>query len=305
MLINYAVKLCLLLLTLNAINVKAADFDNLIVFGDSLSDNGNVASITTYDFLNHPPYQQGFSNGQLAVERLATLLGLPLKPAFFFTGQILGTNFAFGSAKAGGYSFIDLSGQVDAFLQSQTGQAPAGNLYLVFIGGNDLRAMRDSADATTSNQLSEKALSGFDNNLRKLITAGAREILIISPPDISKLPETQALAENNPELLKTSAQLSKDFNRRLKQLVRRIERDTHIDLVLFDLPEFFNTILNNSTAFGFTDKNHGCYDYTLQMFNTGCTAGLINQHIFLDLIHPSAPVHKRLARALSAFIPAH
>ncbi|KJV05061.1 hypothetical protein VZ94_20910 [Methylocucumis oryzae] len=165
--------------------------------------------------------------------------------------------------------------------------------------------MRDSADATTSNQLSEKALSGFDNNLRKLITAGARKILVISPPDISKLPETQALAENNPELLKTSAQLSKDFNRRLKQLVRRIERDTHIDLVLFDLPEFFNTILNNSTAFGFTDKNHGCYDYTLQMFNTGCTAGLINQHIFLDQIHPSAPVHKRLARALSAFIPTH
>ncbi|KJV05062.1 SGNH/GDSL hydrolase family protein [Methylocucumis oryzae] len=87
MLINYAVKLCLLLLTLNAINVKAADFDNLIVFGDSLSDNGNVASITTYDFLNHPPYQQGFSNGQLAVERLATLLGLPLKPAFFSLGK--------------------------------------------------------------------------------------------------------------------------------------------------------------------------------------------------------------------------
>lgn len=54
----------------------ASAFSGLYVFGDSLSDNGHLYALTG-GFPPDPPYHQGrFSNGPVAVEHLATGLGL-------------------------------------------------------------------------------------------------------------------------------------------------------------------------------------------------------------------------------------
>jgi phospholipase/lecithinase/hemolysin len=58
--------LCILLLA--PLSLTAAPFSKLVVFGDSLSDNGNLATLVPeYNFLNAPPYQHGFNNGMPAV----------------------------------------------------------------------------------------------------------------------------------------------------------------------------------------------------------------------------------------------
>ncbi|MGA7806692.1 SGNH/GDSL hydrolase family protein, partial [Bradyrhizobium sp.] len=54
----------------------ASSFSSVIVYGDSLSDNGNLYSLIGYP---PPPYYDGrFSNGPVAAEQLATNLGAPL-----------------------------------------------------------------------------------------------------------------------------------------------------------------------------------------------------------------------------------
>ena len=68
----------LLLASSSALALVAAPpslFSGLVVFGDSLSDNGNFFAMTGGTFPPAPYYQGRFSNGPVAVERLASRLG--------------------------------------------------------------------------------------------------------------------------------------------------------------------------------------------------------------------------------------
>src|SRR5215475_10356647 len=80
-------------------------FANILVFGDSLSDIGNVSQATP--FLTQPktpgPYYWNgrFSNGPVYAETLATGLGLPA----LVNSASGGTDYAYGGALTTGTSF--------------------------------------------------------------------------------------------------------------------------------------------------------------------------------------------------------
>ena len=90
--------------------LQAASFDQIVVFGDSLSDNGNVSIATNNQFPGLELRSRRFTDGPnttpstsgpqgLWVEQLATRLGVASpQPALAGTG---GTNFAFASATTG------------------------------------------------------------------------------------------------------------------------------------------------------------------------------------------------------------
>src|ERR1700755_1796910 len=71
----------------------SAPFNDVVVYGDSLSDNGNVFRVTSllgFPTPVSPPYFEGrFSNGPVAVEDVASHFGVPL------------LDFAFGGATTG------------------------------------------------------------------------------------------------------------------------------------------------------------------------------------------------------------
>src|SRR5579885_2576449 len=71
----------------------SAPFSDVVVYGDSLSDNGNlfaVSSLLGMPTPPSPPYFQGrFSNGPVSVENVANFFGAPL------------LDFAFGGATTG------------------------------------------------------------------------------------------------------------------------------------------------------------------------------------------------------------
>ena len=66
----------------------AASFKALYAFGDSLTDAGNAAALSD-QFPLSPPYAGRFSNGAVAAEYLAALMGVPGGPS-----SSGGTNFA-------------------------------------------------------------------------------------------------------------------------------------------------------------------------------------------------------------------
>ncbi|MGH6636712.1 MAG: SGNH/GDSL hydrolase family protein, partial [Gammaproteobacteria bacterium] len=86
---------------------STAEPSEIIVFGDSLSDTGNLASLPGFEFLKDPPFDRGFSNGPRAVEVLANNLGLHVNPSLHLVGPPVGTSFAVSGARAGGTSPID------------------------------------------------------------------------------------------------------------------------------------------------------------------------------------------------------
>src|SRR5437870_4104979 len=130
----------------------ASDFAQIVFFGDSLSDPGNhfIAFGTTahQPFVPIPDdsYAIGghhFSNGATWAEQLAQALHMPRSgsPALRAPGGF--TNYAVGRARARPaapvFRFYDLSTQVGLFLSDFGGHASPDNLYVIWIGGNDLR----------------------------------------------------------------------------------------------------------------------------------------------------------------------
>ena len=127
-------------LVIALVSAQASAYSALYVFGDSLSDSGNVG-VLSGGTIPAPPYAPGrFSNGPVWVETLAANLGLSATAAL--AG---GTNWAFGGAVTGGpftSSTPTLTAQVSSFyLPSVGGVADPNALYVVWGGGNDVRAI--------------------------------------------------------------------------------------------------------------------------------------------------------------------
>ncbi len=119
-------------------SAAAGPFTDLVVFGDSLSDIGNIAQAPIINTPG-PYYWNGrFSNGPVYAESLATGLGLPA----LIRSTASGGDYAYGGAKTTGTTFPtslfvrDVDEQVDQFLSARTASASA--LYVVFAGANDL-----------------------------------------------------------------------------------------------------------------------------------------------------------------------
>lgn len=286
-------------------------FSNIFVFGDSLSDTGNLATLAIYSpgaaeykFLNDAPYQHGFTNGPTAVVQLAKLLDLPpLTPSLYLLNTISGTNFAVAGARAAGNNPIDLNTQVGAFLANQGGSAPVDALYILFIGGNDIRDMRNATDLRAGYSILEKAEQNISNNLSLLIASGAKHIMVVNSPDISKLPETQALAANNPSLIQRASLFTQAYNKSLAETVTDIEKHTGVDIVLFDMLTLFNKIVDDNHAFLFTNAKNACYSSVGFVYYPICDASQLDAFIYFDEIHPTRRVHERIGRAMFALVP--
>src|SRR5277367_1068451 len=118
---------------------QAADFSAEYVFGDSLSDNGNLASIGPsigLTFTDPPSFNNSFTNGPVAVQLLAESLGLSANASLWLTSPTpQGTNYAVGGATSAtppGVG-INLLNQVGAFSAFESGHADPNALYVVMI----------------------------------------------------------------------------------------------------------------------------------------------------------------------------
>lgn len=283
-------------------------YSDIVIFGDSFSDTGNFGALTGP--LPPPYYKNRFSNGPIAIELLAKRLGLSVETAGE-TGT--GNNFAVGGATASGDGRTDLSAQVALFLLSRGGSAPSDALYVIFIGGNDIRDARDVSSATefkAGKAIVKNASSRVDQALTTLMGSGARKFLLINSPDIGASPETRAIAvlTSNPWLVEDARRLSRQFKRQLrriafyhKQTINQLNvagSEGEIQIIEFDLFGFFNRLLRKAHRLGFTNNIDACINIVTEDFNAGCNLTTIDDYVFLDSIHPTARVHALAADAI-------
>lgn len=283
------------------------------VFGDSLSDTGNLAeTLFGANFLNPPSFHDSFTNGPVAAERLAEYYGGRADPSLFATGFadthnlfgpgfVPGTNYAVAGATATdrGASFfnLDLPEQVAAFIARTggPGQAPANAIYDVLIGGNDVRTAAHALNTTfvTTGVASELA------QIQALITDGAKSILVTNVPDVGAIPEfttgpaNQALAAHNNSIL-YDANLLAGVN-----ALRAVNPGAKISY--FDMFSYNNAVVANAAALGFTNTTDACYTNSITSFApptdiaacgpiTAAGAANIDQFFFWDAIHPTARI---------------
>ena len=280
-----------------------AAFSSIYVFGDSLSDNGTAADAANVDFpfpYSSIPAQDinRVSNGPVAVEVLASQLGLPLKPSLFATSiPAAGTNYAVAGARAGGTNFGDLASQLMAFQANHAGGAPMDALYVLFIGGNDVLSISNVTDDAAAALTIATATQAVETTINSLISAGAQSILVPNVFDIGMTPEAIA----NRAL---ATQRSVEYNTALATTLAGVEGNQGINLFEYDLFDFSQRLAADPLSFGLTNITDACTaGLPFPAFLGSCDASVINQYAFIDNIHPTANVHNIVGNELLSAIP--
>lgn len=240
-------------------------YSAVIVFGDSLSDTGNATSTR-------------FSNGAVWVERLAGRLGLPL-----IAVSRGGTNFAVGGARTDGGAVPSLRQQADAYLRGHARRADARALYIVYGGGNDLRAVVDAADPHLAVARAAAAVHAIVSGLAD---AGAREFLVPNLPDLGRIPEVR---RRGPQAVHMATLISAAFNEALARGLHGVETRTPARIHRLDVWTLLETVLADPHAAGFDNVSDACV--------TSTVGANPDRFLFWDSIHPTAAAHDRLAEA--------
>jgi len=298
----------------------AGPFSSVFVFGDSLSDTGNLAESLGGNFPNPPFFNDSVTNGPPAVALLAQRFGLAERPSLFANGFQdtnnlfgpgfqFGTNYAFAGARAFNPGQADLTDQVGAFLARPGGGgvAPSDALYVVWIGGNDIRTAGHSGNAATANTLVTNAVNAIAADVQILINKGARTILLPNAGDVGAIPE---FAEQSPaaqaQLATQSAIL---FNTLLQQALAAIQvLNPTVTLDQFDFFDFSKNVAANAASLGITDTSDPCLKSNFTP-NANCIDPVTHQiefdkFLFWDNIHPTAEVQAAWAEGLFEAVPA-
>jgi phospholipase/lecithinase/hemolysin len=175
--------LCLVRATL-ANEPELSRFKHLVVFGDSLSDNGN--SLFLFDLPQLPYYNGRWSNGPNWVDYFPLIAHHFSNITAYFPSPENGTNFA-----VGGSIFADLleseptgfPAQIPTYLASTGGRAFPYDLYVIWIGANDFSEGISPTDTAAN----------IRDGIVRLRQAGAKHFVVISVPDISLTPAVIAL----------------------------------------------------------------------------------------------------------------
>src|ERR1035441_265866 len=234
---------------------SASSYSALVVYGDSLSDNGNL-----YSLIGYPPspyYMGRFSNGPVISEQLASDLGIPLE------------DFAVGGATSGVGNYVDGGSQTSLGTLGLPGmQAEVANtapllssslkstgLFMVWGGANDFFA---GGSPTV-------AASDIDALVATLEGEGVKNILVPGMPDLGLTPDFLG----DPVATAYSLQ----FNTLLQAGLPA--GATYVDT--FNL---LHQIVNNPWTYGLTDVTDPCFSGTTVCANP-------NQYLFWDGVHPT------------------
>ncbi len=285
------------------LSTLAGPFSSMFVFGDSLSDTGNLSVLTGgAQPGNTQPYFNGrFSDGPLWVEGLASGLGLTGQAASVFAG---GNNYAFAGARTGLDTSppgvlaqaVGLWGAGSASL-GLTGHLAAdpNALYVVVGGGNDMRDARSAAGGTSATRAAAAglAVNNLATTIGYLASMGAKNILISTLPDLGYTPEAALLG-----LQSASSDASYWFNSFIPGLMT-FGSGLGLNMNLLDMAGLSSAIQLNPGNYGITNTSLPCAGFTYSdlLVPFGVPVTSCDQSAFSDALHPSAYAHSLIADA--------
>jgi phospholipase/lecithinase/hemolysin len=284
--------------------------NQFIVFGDSLSDPGNafvlLNTVTIPPFqslIPSAPYARGglhFSNGATWIEQLslADHAAASSGPALRLPGVF--TNYAVGGARARLAGPFDLTGQIDRFLTDFAGTGPAEALYVVWIGGDDLRdavaALATDQSGATSFAILQQTIAAIQSDLLILYGAGARNFLVLNAPDLGLAPEA---LQQGPLVQFYASFFSAQFNVGLEQMLSTLQAVLGVPIVRPDIFELMHEVVAAPADFGLTDVSDPCIalNTTVQPY---CKRP--DEFLFWDGTHPTVAGHRLVAERVNALL---
>ncbi|MGH8664548.1 MAG: SGNH/GDSL hydrolase family protein [Burkholderiales bacterium] len=286
---------------------KAGAFSELVVFGDSLSDNGNVYRLTqgysNNPLLPFPPdrlYADGRqSNGPVAVEYLSQRLRAPLRN-FAQAGATTGTaNIWDDGALGEPPGALGLSGmrsQVQSYV-AQAGAADSNALYVLWGGPNDFVAGLANPGTFDPVAAIANAVTNLSNEAGQLYSNGARHFLIPNMADLGLAPRARSAGLSAP-----ATGLTTSFNSTLDAALSGL-RASLAGATIHGLDTFG---LSQETFAEFSGGDPGAAEVTLACLSVPACAGDPQTQatfLFWDDLHPTTQIHSILGGEMAAAVP--
>lgn len=277
---------------------SAVSLHQVVVFGDSLSDNGNLYEYMQHQLPPSPPYFQGrFSNGPVWVEHL-------LRAYFPISPETHLLDYAFGGAGVAVESADDmlftLDHEIDSYLLSHLDKADENSLFVVWIGANNYLGLPEAGLKTV-----DQVNLGIKQSLQRLSSLGAKHILVFNLPDLGRSPMAKLMSSEE-ELTHYSVL----HNQALLATITELQQ-THpqTQWLHYDVNAMLNSVLAAPTQFGFNNVDETCQLMTLRpaamdqhtmikMATRGHLETLSDHcegYLFFDPIHPASRAHEIMA----------
>lgn len=281
---------------------SAQTYSRLVVFGDSLSDNGNLYAATAGTQPLSPPYYQGrFSNGPVFTELLGFDAGRYAAGAPV-TGSI---NLAFGGARTdNAASPPGMRNQLLAYMGGG-GTFGANDLVSILGGANNIFQAFPAAAASpataqaTMQTVAMGAASDINFIVDSVASAGAGTILVTNLPRMGITPQFSA---SNPLVGPQGSALADfagtSFNSALSAgLFTVAANNPGSNIILMDLYKISDTLAGAPGAFGLTNASASCFNQTTL---TVCSNP--DGYLYWDGVHPTAAGHRLIAALANDYL---
>jgi phospholipase/lecithinase/hemolysin len=336
----YALYAAIALIALPVPSLPATSIYQLVVFGDSLSDNGNAAAALASVGKTLGNYSaNAFTDGPqtlpatsgpygLWIDQFAAILGVP-DPQPFLVNTPLGpstgilsvnasaTNFAVASALAGNNSNFSLTSylnpanpqvpgttnQVDLFLSFNGQQASPENVYVFWAGANNIfQSLGNVSSFATFPVVAKDAADAVAANIATLANAGAKHFLWLNLPPLGHVPDVNDNSDLFVRLLGKAAGdgAALAFNDEAALDVQRLEKTYGIDIILVNTNSLFNAIVANPGKYGFVNVKDAGWCGTDGV--KACVQDNPNGFLFWDELHPTTAADKLLAQFAYSYI---
>lgn len=276
--------------------ISATPLHNIVIFGDSLSDNGNLYEFMKKQIPQSPPYYEGrFSNGPVWIEHVIASYFPENPSAHLF-------DYAFGGAGVSEEEGADdvlftLRREVNNYLLAHNDKASEDSLFVVWIGANNYLGLPSEVEKT----LHDVNL-GITHSLQRLVEKGAKHILVVNLPDLGRTPAAIEF-----DTIDEMTYFAKQHNHILSQSIDSFkEAYPDVEWLYYDLHQAFEDVIDRPQDYGFTNITNTCVQFDENITKTSVlkmTAAAKPQmkedtctgYLFFDLVHPTGLAHKILA----------
>lgn len=332
-------KINLLLLALMLMSVsltaQALDFskiDQLIFFGDSLTDSGfndlfpepNPGKAPTFTTFGGYVWSQYLARdlkgfvlpvypGPNPADTITNNQFFP-GPPYFSSGTKTGIDFAAGgsttNSTGNGFPAPSLIQQVTAYLSTAPARLDPNNLYFVWSGANDILMLLQAPTIPTELELlttANNAAINVGRAVAMLSARGARNIVVLALPNVGLTPaiELFAIGSNMPGLIPAMKNVSFTYNSMLNRELGKVIRQYGTHILYFDTYLLLDQVIQATMAgqpYVVDGQSFQFVNFTLPVCGLVpailCPPGTPPGFMFADLIHPTDESHRLLSLAV-------
>lgn len=280
---------------------SAQSYNRLVVFGDSLSDNGNLYRATANTQPTSPPYFQGrFSNGPVFTELLGFTAGVSAAGAPV-TGSI---NYAYGGSRTDNTVAFP-----PGMRQQLTTYTTAGGVFgardLVSVLGGANNIFQAFPGAAASPLTAQTVMTGVANSaaadinfiVSSVAGAGAGTVLVTNLPRLGLTPQFSA---SNPLVGASGSALAdyagSTFNSALATgLIATAAARPNSNIILFDIAKVSDSLATDPARFGLTNVTTPC-------LNGVTVCATPDTYLYWDGVHPTAAGHRLFAALANDYL---